>query len=78
MLEHEVTGLHFAPGDPDDLAKQVAWAWEHPAHLAAMGKSARRVYEEKYTARANYASLMEIYASTINRSKRNRALRATA
>lgn len=78
MLEHEVTGLHFAPGDPDDLAKQVAWAWEHPAHLAAMGKAARKVYEKKYTARTNHASLMEIYASTINRCKRIRALRATA
>jgi len=78
LLEHEVTGLQFAPGDPDDLAKQVAWAWEHPAHLAAMGKSARKVYEQKYTARANYASLREIYVSTINRSKQLRALRAAA
>jgi len=78
MLEHEVTGLQFSPSDPDDLARQVAWAWEHPAHLTAMGKSARKVYEQRYTARANYASLREIYASTINRSKRIRALRATA
>ena len=78
MLDHEVTGLHFAPGDPDDLAAKVAWAWKHQSEMAAMGQSARRVYEEKYTARANYRLMMEIYASAIDRTNRDRALRAAA
>jgi glycosyltransferase involved in cell wall biosynthesis len=65
MLDDQVTGLHFAPGDPDALAKKVAWAWEHPSELARMGKAGRRVYEDRYTAKANHNLLMSIYASAI-------------
>ncbi len=81
MLEDQVTGLHFAPGNPDALAKKVAWAWGHLPELAAMGKAARRVYEDRYTANANYQLLMNIYASAIDthtRFKRNRPLRTAA
>ena len=41
------TGLHFNPGDPDDLASKIAWAWEHPDELREMGLNARREYELK-------------------------------
>jgi len=81
MLDDQVTGLHFAAGDPDALAKKVAWAWGHLPELAAMGKAARRVYENRYAANANYHLLMNIYASAIDthtRFKRNRPLRTAA
>jgi glycosyltransferase involved in cell wall biosynthesis len=81
MLDDQVTGLHFPAHDPEALACKVAWAWEHPGELAAMGKAARRVYEDRYTADANYNLLMRIYDSAIDthaRRKRNRALRAAA
>jgi glycosyltransferase involved in cell wall biosynthesis len=81
MLDDQVTGLHFAPGDPDALAKKIAWAWKHPPELAAMGKAARQVYEDRYTANENYQLLVNIYASAINSHagfKRNRPLRAAA
>jgi glycosyltransferase involved in cell wall biosynthesis len=55
------TGLHFTPGDPEDLAQKVEWAWTHPEQMAEMGKEARREYEAKYTAERNYPRLMEIY-----------------
>jgi glycosyltransferase involved in cell wall biosynthesis len=81
MLDDQVTGLHFAPADPNALAEKVAWAWEHRSELAAMGKAARRVYEDRYTANANYDRLMKIYDSAIDthaRRNRNRSLRAAA
>jgi glycosyltransferase involved in cell wall biosynthesis len=81
MVDDQVTGLHFVPGDPDALAKKVAWAWEHLPELAAMGKASRQVYEDRYTATANYHLLMDIYASAIEahvRSKHNRSLRTAA
>ena len=31
MVEDGVTGLHFRPGDADDLAAKVHWADRHPA-----------------------------------------------
>jgi glycosyltransferase involved in cell wall biosynthesis len=78
MVEHRVTGLQFAPGDPDALAKAVVWASMHPTELAAMGKAARRTYLERYTGSSNYQVLMSIYAAAIEshfRNKRKRPLR---
>jgi glycosyltransferase involved in cell wall biosynthesis len=81
MVEDQVTGLTFAPGDSVELAKKVEWAWGHLPQMAVMGRAARRVYESRYTASANYQLLMQIYASAIEahfRFKRKRPLRAAA
>lgn len=81
MLEDQVTGLHFTPGDPEGLANKVAWAWSHATEMAAMGKAARRVYEDRYTANKNYDLLMGIYDSAIDSHTRfepNRSRRAAA
>jgi len=61
LIEHGRTGLHFEPGNADDLAAKIAWAWSHPVEMAAMGQAARREFEAKYTAERNYAMTMEIY-----------------
>lgn len=61
IVEDGRTGLHFNPGDSDDLAAKIQWAWEHPAEMARMGQSARAEYEAKYTAERNYSLLMGIY-----------------
>jgi glycosyltransferase involved in cell wall biosynthesis len=66
------TGLLFTPGDAEDLAAKVEWAWNHPAEMAEMGKAARREYEEKYTAERNYEMLMEIYRKAIENHRRRR------
>lgn len=56
------TGLHFKSGDAADLATKVAWAWNHPAEMHAMGLAARAEYELKYTPERNYEMLMQIYS----------------
>jgi glycosyltransferase involved in cell wall biosynthesis len=66
------TGLRFRPGDPEDLAAKVEWAWRHPRELAAMGREARREYELKYTAERNYEQLMAIYRMAIERARARR------
>jgi len=63
------TGLFFAPGDADDLARKVEWAWSHPAEMQAMGNEARKEYEARYTAEKNYPKLMEIYQRAIDSVK---------
>ena len=60
------TGLHFTSGDSEDLAAKAAWAWAHPNEMAAMGREARREYEQKYTPERNYEMLMNIYQSAID------------
>ncbi len=66
VAEHR-TGLHFSPGDPDDLAAHVEWSWTHPARMAEMGVAARDEYQNRYTAERNYAILMEICAQALRR-----------
>jgi glycosyltransferase involved in cell wall biosynthesis len=68
IVDNGRTGLHFAPGDPEDLAQKVHWAWAHTEEMAAMGRAARAEYEAKYTADRNYEMLMEIYERVIQAS----------
>jgi glycosyltransferase involved in cell wall biosynthesis len=60
------TGLHFIPGDAQDLACKVEWAWTHPRELTVMSREARCEYETHYTAEHNYSILMNIYQQTLH------------
>lgn len=70
LVEDGKTGVHFAPGDAGDLVRAVSGAWGNQETLAAMGEAARREFEEKYTAEANYEMLMEVYEGAILRKGR--------
>lgn len=72
LVEHGRTGLLFRPGDPEDLADKVAWAWSHPHALAEMGRAARHEYETKYSAECNYKQLIEIYNLAAKHSSRGK------
>jgi glycosyltransferase involved in cell wall biosynthesis len=61
IVEDGRTGLHFIPGDAQDLAAKVEWAWTHPREMEAMGNFARAEYQAKYTAEQNYPLLLQIY-----------------
>lgn len=66
IVDHGRTGLHFRPGDSEDLIRQVEWALSHPTELAEMEHEARFEFETKYTAHQNYQILMQIYELTCN------------
>ncbi len=70
IVEHNRTGLHFAPHDPQDLAAKINWAFEHPEALRRMRREARK--ESKYTARENLRQLLSIYDSAIAGCSRGR------
>jgi glycosyltransferase involved in cell wall biosynthesis len=70
FVRDHYNGLLFRPGDADDLAAKVRWAFEHPHELAAMRVAARREFEDKYTADRNYKILMNIYELAIENSRR--------
>jgi glycosyltransferase involved in cell wall biosynthesis len=65
IVQDGCTGLHFIPGDADDLAKKVEWAWEHPVEMREMGQNARGEYQAKYAAERNYEILSQIYQSVL-------------
>lgn len=66
-VTHEVNGLHFAAGSPDDLAVQVRRLWAQPALAARLGTAARHDFEVNYTPSENYARLMGIYSDALDR-----------
>ena len=61
LIDPGRTGLHFCPGNPEDLAAQVEWVLTHPTALTQMRQESRAEFEAKYTAAQNYQILMEIY-----------------
>ncbi len=65
IVDDGQTGLSFQPGDIAGLADKMAWAWDHPEMMAAMGQAARARYEAQYTATRNYAMLMDVYRAAI-------------
>lgn len=65
IVEDGVTGLHFEPGSPQDLAAKILWADSHPQELRRMGENARRTYEDKYNPAPNYQQLIQIYEEVI-------------
>jgi glycosyltransferase involved in cell wall biosynthesis len=66
-VTHERTGLLFKPGDAEDLARKVRWAFHNGD---AMRAEARREFEAKYTAERNYELLTGIYAMAVANSRR--------
>lgn len=61
LVENSKTGLLFEPGNAKDLADKINWMIEHEKECIEMGRNARKVFEERYTAKKNYEILMEIY-----------------
>jgi len=68
IIADGTTGLHFSPGDAEDLAVKVEWAWLHSRELREMGRAARSEYEYKYSEEGNYKQTMEIYAGAVERA----------
>ncbi|KQV46923.1 transferase [Pelomonas sp. Root1217] len=71
LVEEGVSGLLFEPGNAADLAAKLIWAQDNPEAMAAMGLRARAIYEDKFTARRNYAQLIEIYEDAIDQAMKD-------
>jgi glycosyltransferase involved in cell wall biosynthesis len=69
IVDDGVTGLHFEPGNSDDLADKVQWLVDHPGICRRMGKNARQIFLKNYTAEKNYEILMDIYQKAIDECK---------
>jgi glycosyltransferase involved in cell wall biosynthesis len=68
LIDHGRTGLHFRPGDAEDLVTQIEWVLTHFAEMVQMRQSVRAEFETKYTAEKNYQILMNIYQQAASSS----------
>ena len=70
IVQPGLTGLHFRPGDAEDLAACVRRLLEKPEWLAKMRRQARAEFQSKYTADQNYLQLIMFYELAIEQSRR--------
>ncbi len=61
VVDDGETGLLVPPGDRKSLAAALTRAQDDPATFAAMGRAARRRWEERFSAEAAYRHLLEAY-----------------
>ena len=66
IVEDGGTGLHFAPGDAADLAAKVRRLAEDPRLAAELGRRAREVYEERYTADRAGDETLAVYRRAVD------------
>lgn len=69
LVQHQQTGLKYAPGSSEALVEQIEWLLEHSQQAAQLRKAAREEFEMKYTAARNYQSLLTIYEQARRYSK---------
>lgn len=67
LVDEESTGLLFESGNPRDLADKVDRLVSRPDRLPGMRVAARRRYEDKFTAAANYEMLIAAYEKATGR-----------
>ncbi|WP_374990024.1 glycosyltransferase family 4 protein [Rhizobium sp. TH2] len=65
LVAHGHNGLHFEPGDPDDLRSRVREYFSPHFDRQTMARNAREEFEKKYTEEENLERLSEIYASVL-------------
>jgi glycosyltransferase involved in cell wall biosynthesis len=65
IIENGCTGLHFDPGNADDLARKVTWVLDNPNEITRMRRNARSEYQTKYCADRNYSMLVDIYRRAV-------------
>jgi glycosyltransferase involved in cell wall biosynthesis len=61
IVDHQRTGLLFAPSDADDLVRQVRALLGAPESYAQMRKAAREEFEAHYTAEICHDRLIDVY-----------------
>ncbi|MFX0195826.1 MAG: glycosyltransferase [Candidatus Hodarchaeota archaeon] len=66
MVKDWKTGVLFEAANPVDLASKIKWMLDNESDCIEMGKNARKVFEEEYTAEKNYEMLVKIYHSVLS------------
>ncbi len=65
LVQPDITGKLFPPGDAAALADTVQAALDHPAQLEQWGRAARQVYEQRFQAHRAYEQLMAVYKAVL-------------
>ena len=70
LVQNGHNGLHYTPGDADELIHQVKALEQDTAYAQLLGQNARLDYEANYTPEANYHRLLQIYREVTSQRER--------
>jgi glycosyltransferase involved in cell wall biosynthesis len=74
LVQNNVTGLLFNPGDATDLAQKIDSLWHNPELAVTMGQRARAVVEDKFSPATVHRQLIEIAQQMIARRQQKAAV----
>lgn len=78
LVQHQHNGMHYTPGDAQELARQVELLQQLPDLARALGQNARNDYEQLYTPDINCQMLVSIYEDVIGLKKQQTSLSGIA
>lgn len=67
VLTDHVNGLHFEPGNAEELLAKINELDDNPSLVVKLGANARKSYVELYTPEVNYKILLDIYTQLLTR-----------
>lgn len=62
IVEHDVTGLLFTPGDADDLSRALDTLLSNPLTIARFGRAGQRRQRERFSVARYCRAFDELYA----------------
>jgi glycosyltransferase involved in cell wall biosynthesis len=65
LIQENINGRIFKPGNPEILARTIADLWAKDSHLSSLGREGRATFEKRFNSESNYLMLMNIYDSAI-------------
>lgn len=69
IIDHEVNGFMFPPGDINSLVSHIQWIMQNPAEAVIMGQNGREKAEREYSRDVIYQKLMGIYSKALGVTK---------
>jgi len=61
LVQDQITGLVFRPGDSEDLAVKMRFLIDHPDIARRWGAEARRVAKDKFKPQKHYKDILSVY-----------------
>jgi glycosyltransferase involved in cell wall biosynthesis len=69
MIDEEINGYLFDPGNADDLREKLELVLSMPdAQISKMGQAARQKVEKEYNAELHYERLMDVYHRALSKT----------
>jgi len=66
IVDDNVTGLLFEPGNDNEMAEKIRYLWERPDLCLAMGRAGREKALREYSSEKYYESLIAVYKKAIS------------